>query len=339
MVRIPGLGRVRAAIRRARNRRRCAAVVLLYHRVTELASDPQWLTVPPKVFDAQMAMLAREYEVISVPALVAGLKNGRLPKRAVAITFDDGYADNLTEAAPILERHKVPAAFYVASGFVGGTEEVFSDELERLLLTPGGKAGTLKWGRMGWDLPAMKKRGPWKRWNVLADPPTARHAAYRDLCTICADMPHAGRVRVLETVRAFAGEPAEGRATHRFVTEEQLRALAASPVATIGAHTVTHPRLSAIPVEEQGREIRESKRRIEEVIGKPVTTFAYPFGGPADQTDETVRCVREAGFEAASVNHGGCVRRGADPFRLNRVLARDWSAQELKGRIEEEFLV
>ncbi|HSI36507.1 MAG: polysaccharide deacetylase family protein [Phycisphaerae bacterium] len=338
MMRIPGLGRVRSAIRRARNRRRCAAVVLLYHRVTELASDPQWLTVPPAVFDEQMAMLAREYEVMSVPALVTGVKSGRLPRRAVAITFDDGYADNLTEATPILERHKVPAAFYVASGFVGGTEEVFSDELDRLLLTPGGRGGTLKWGRIRWDLPSMKRGGSARRWNVLADPPTPRHAAYRDLCAICADMPHAGRRRVLDAVRAFAEEPPEDRPTHRFVTEEQLRSLAASPIATVGAHTVTHPRLSAIPVEEQAREIAESKRRIEAVTGKPVTTFAYPFGGPADQTDDTVRCVREAGFEAALVNHGGCVRGGADLFRLSRTLARDWSAEELKGRIEEAFL-
>src|SRR5215203_1242979 len=128
-MRIPGLGRIGRIVWRARNRFTPEALVLLYHRVTRLETDPQWLSVPPERFDEQVEMLVRNWHVLSLPRLLGTLHEGTLPKRSVVITFDDGYADNLFEAKPILERHGLPATVFVASGFVGRREEFFWDEL------------------------------------------------------------------------------------------------------------------------------------------------------------------------------------------------------------------
>jgi len=312
-------------------------VILLYHRVTQLESDPQWLTVPPIIFDEQIAMLARTWEVLSIDQIAAGLERGSLPKRAVAITFDDGYSDNLHQALPILEKRKAHATFYIASGFVGQSREIFSDELDRLLLMPSRASGVLRLGGRSWDLPALDQVAA--NWNVLQNPsPTPRHEAYRELCALAAPMNDADRQGLLEAVRNWAGESAEGRASHRFATAEELRHFAASSIATIGAHTVSHPRLSSLSPADQAREIADSKREIERIIDKPVTTFAYPFGGHCDQTIETIDAVRNAGFQTACVNFGGSVRRGDNPLALNRILARDWPAAELQQRIEASFV-
>jgi len=312
-------------------------VVLLYHRVTAIESDPQWLAVSPNLFDEQLAMLTRKWEIISIAPVTAGLASGKLPRRAVAITFDDGYADNQHQAQPILQKHAAAATIYVASGFVGQTQEMFSDELDRLLLGPSRMGGLLRAAERTWELPPLESVV--KSWNVLQEPPpTARHAAYRDLCAIAAAMNHQHRRHLLETVRAWAGETAEGRSTHRFVSAEELRELAQSPGITIGAHTLSHPRLSALGLEDQRCEIVQSKRELERMTSKPVTSFAYPFGGPTDQTPDTIQIIRQAGFSSACVNFGGSVRRGDDPFRLNRILARDWTPAQLQQRIEESFV-
>jgi peptidoglycan/xylan/chitin deacetylase (PgdA/CDA1 family) len=107
----------------------------------------------------------------------------------------------------------------------------------------------------------------------------------------------------------------------------------------IGAHTVTHARLSSLPPEQQCREITESKRALEERLGHPVASFSYPFGNHADYTADTVRLVREAGFDHACSNFGGAVRRRtARRFELNRVLVRDWDGDEFARRLREYFL-
>jgi peptidoglycan/xylan/chitin deacetylase (PgdA/CDA1 family) len=112
--------------------KRGAIAILLYHRVAELESDPQRLAVTPAHFEEHLRVLrgtCTPIELADVPRL---LRAARLPKRPVAITFDDGYRDNLHEAKPLLERDGVPATVFVASGYVGREREFWWDELDRL---------------------------------------------------------------------------------------------------------------------------------------------------------------------------------------------------------------
>jgi peptidoglycan/xylan/chitin deacetylase (PgdA/CDA1 family) len=88
----------------------------------------------------------------------------------------------------------------------------------------------------------------------------------------------------------------------------------------IGAHTLTHPRLSQIPLSRAREEISSSKKKLEDLFGIPVTHFAYPYG---DYNPEAVRLVQEAGFQAACTTDAGCVQVGDDPFRLNRVTVQE----------------
>ena len=103
---------------------------------------------------------------------------------------------------------------------------------------------------------------------------------------------------------------------------------------TIGAHTVTHPTLPAHDIVAQFREIVESRRKCEELVDRPVRSFAYPFG---DHSSATVAAVREAGFSWACTAEAGVVGRGGDRMRLPRVYAGNWRGDEFQQRVEERY--
>jgi peptidoglycan/xylan/chitin deacetylase (PgdA/CDA1 family) len=112
------------------------AVILMYHSVADEDAAP-WIEpgnrVPPRTFERQMAFLAAERRVVPLPELADALAAGRpLLANTVCITFDDGYRDNLTIAAPILERHRLPATLYLATGFIERRENQWSDTLHSL---------------------------------------------------------------------------------------------------------------------------------------------------------------------------------------------------------------
>ena len=159
-------------------------------------------------------------------------------------------------------------------------------------------------------------------------PPTPRQKAYRELAAIVRPLDADTQESVMWQLAKWAGTDRKVRDTHRALRPEEVVSLNAGGLVEIGAHTVTHPVLSAHAPDAQEREIRLSKRRLEDILERPVGLFAYPFGARADYTPETVGIVREAGFACACSNFQGWVRRGTSEHELPRYLARDWNGEE-----------
>jgi peptidoglycan/xylan/chitin deacetylase (PgdA/CDA1 family) len=263
------------------------------------------------------------------------MQKGKVPRKAVAVTFDDGYADNLLSARPVLERYDVPATCFVTTGKLEQVSEFWWDELACLMLEtpalPDVLALEVNGRRHSWSLrdsgdgsrPGMHADG--RHWNVLhPTPPTPRQKAYRELAAILRTVEAATQETLMSQLAEWAGTWRKVRDTHRALRAEEVVGLNAGGLVEIGAHTVTHPVLSAHPADTQQREIRLSKRRLEDILGRPVGLFAYPFGARADYTEETVGIVREAGFACACSNFEGWVRRGTSTHELPRYLVRDW---------------
>jgi peptidoglycan/xylan/chitin deacetylase (PgdA/CDA1 family) len=108
----------RRVFRRLR-RRKGAPAILMYHRVAAVQQDPWDLAVSPDTFEQQLAYLKRNNTTMALDKLVQGLRGGKLPDNAVAITFDDGYRDNLVQAKPLLAHYGLPATLFLATGLVG----------------------------------------------------------------------------------------------------------------------------------------------------------------------------------------------------------------------------
>ncbi len=343
----PGLAGLQRAARWFRNKFVRGARILLYHRVAELSSDPQLLCVTPQHFGEHLEVLRRHYHPIRLQQLVRGLRDGNLPRRAVVVTFDDGYADNLHHAKPLLERYDIPATVFVTTGYIGYEREFWWDELERLLLQPGVLPETLHLGINGsvyqWTLGEaayysadtyMRHRG----WNVSAkDDPNPRHVLYRSLCQLLRTLVEQDRRRVLEELLVWAGAESMGRRTHRVLSPDEIARLAQERLVEVGAHTVTHSVLSTLPAVAQQAEIQGSKDCLEDILGDSVTSFAYPYGSRSDYMAGTVAIVRDAGFTCACSNFAEVVGSGRDPFQLPRVLVRDWDSDDFARRLERWF--
>ena len=334
-------------LRRARVVRRRLAphgVILHYHRVIDLPSDPYLLSVSPQQFAEHLQVLKELGHPVSLSDLAGALQRGKLPRRAIAVTFDDGYVDNLQYAKPLLERHGVPATVFVTTGPVQSQHEFWWDELERLLLQPGELPRQFQLKLNGsvqhWELGASavfteedcRRQRAWTM--ATRTDPTSRHRVFRALHERMSPLPDPEKRSVLAEIVALSSARHDSRPTHRALRADEIAELARGGVVEIGAHTITHTPLSTLRPDQQQEEIEGSQRYLEQILSRPVTTFAYPHGL---FTNETVDCLRRTGMTCACATVSEPVRPGSDRFRLPRMLVLDWSGQQLAERLEHWF--
>jgi peptidoglycan/xylan/chitin deacetylase (PgdA/CDA1 family) len=317
---VTALARLTAVARRLPERRP-RAVVLVYHRVGERGLDPWHLTIAPEIFAGHMETLARDWSPLSLAELVEGLGRRRLPERAVAVTFDDGYADNLEVAAPILIEHGIPATLFVAADLIDSGGPPWWDELASLLLEPERLPPTLMLSIAdgnGWQIP-LPARGdrsaanaslPWK-----AEPGTLLRVFY-EVWLALRPLARPAREAALDEIAAWAG--ASRPAGRVLLTWEQLCEFAALPGLELGAHTLTHPALPSCAPEEARAEIAGGADRLRARAGVEVEQLAYPFG---TWTRRVAQLVAELGFHAAYTTEGNAISWSSSPYALPRVPA------------------
>jgi peptidoglycan/xylan/chitin deacetylase (PgdA/CDA1 family) len=314
------------------------ALILMYHRVADLDSDPHLLAVTPGHFAAHLDVIREHGHPLTLNDLVKGLERGRVPRRAVAVTFDDGYADNLHVAKPLLERLEVPATVFVAAGLVGGQREFWWDELDRLLLQPGMVPPRLRLDLDGkvreWELKgaasySSKEYRRNRQWNIEQNEfPSVRHRIFMDLFSWMLEADPAYKELLLVDLRDWAGADHAPRPTQRPVTEKELVLLSESSLIEIGAHTLNHPALGVLSPEDQRTEIVESKRRLESMLEVPVISFALPHGSSNANTAEILR---QAGFGSVCTSHPDAVWAKTDPMSLPRLGVRDMDGDSFEA--------
>lgn len=308
---------LRERLRRApvwlRNKLRPGAVILAYHRVTELADDPFGLALSPARFAEHLAAIRACGRPTSLAELAVALAAGRRLPRAVVVTLDDGYADNLFEAKPLLAEYEVPATVFVASGKIGATREFWWDELDRLLLgrhaLPAEVTLAVADGVRRWPLGDAAAEGA---------TPGSRAVRLQVLREMHALLRHRTPVEIddeLDRLRRTIGLAPACRASHRTMTADEVRRLADGGLVEIGAHTVSHPRLSSLTPERQADELRRDKAALETLLARPVQSVAYPFGKRSDVTLETPALADAVGFACACTTEPGVVT--GDPARVH----------------------
>ncbi|WP_199232181.1 polysaccharide deacetylase family protein [Rubrivivax albus] len=262
---------------------------LIFHRVVP-EPDPLFPgEVDASRFDAICQWIRRWFHVLPLDEAVQLRAEGRLPSRALGISFDDGYADNHDVALPILARHGLNATFFVATGFLDGGR-MWNDTLIELVR---------RWPSDTMDLSAHQIPG-----IQALDLSTleARRQAAASLTLAMKYLPAAARS---EQVAAIARRSDVTLPDYLMMTSDQVRALHRAGM-RIGAHTVNHPILRTLDDDAARSEITAGRQRLQEIIGAPVRLFAYPNGKPGqDYVERDVALVRACGFDAAFTTQAG----------------------------------
>jgi peptidoglycan/xylan/chitin deacetylase (PgdA/CDA1 family) len=281
-------------------------VILLYHSVFE-GPDSHQNTLDMghsvDIFQSQMEILARHYDVVTmddVPKFLSG--EMRMPRRPVAVTFDDGYANNFEVATPVLSRYGIPATFYVTTDCIDRNQLPWIARIRRAFRTTE---------RQSWQSPEGFMFSLSNR--ELRE--TARVAA----CEYCAALAGERQERLIETIEGALGLEPPAPDTCRMLNWDELRRMVHDGH-TVGSHTVSHPNLAHVLEDELKTELVESKRRLEQELGVRVPHFAYPnpILTPHWST-RTVAAIRRAGYRTAVIATPGIVRREDDPLCLHRV--------------------
>ncbi len=299
-------GLTKLLMRRRARMKRCT--ILLYHRVDTptgngFASGRE-SRVPPREFHRQMEFLKRRFHVLALKEAVSHL-NSRTPFPAgsLVVSFDDGYRDNLINAYPILSEYGIPFSVFVTTDYLGNqaiawwerVRQAIADTREPVTLDLDSLTGT-------YDLARTREK------NRL-------YAALRRLFLA---RPQQQQIVLDHLQERLPGWPREPQSAV-FLSIEELRKLAESPLVEVGSHSLSHPSLPRLEPDAMLREVRDSRRTLEEELGGTVDSFAYPYGERADFSVEVARAVRESGYRCALTGVPGTVRHGDDIFQLNRI--------------------
>lgn len=261
--------------------------VLNYHRIDD-PHRPGFDTFKPNIsatpgdFACQMDYVKKKYNVVTCQELASFLRGeASLPPHAAMITFDDGYYDNLSNAFPILKERQLPAVIFLTTGFMGMDTPFYWDYVAYCFHhTQQNSAFLPLLGECSWS----SER--------------SRHSVMERWIEKVKRIPEDQKRELIQGIGKVLGvNPPEGAFSNLYLTWDQVREMSQSGLVEFGSHTVSHPILTRVTPEEAGCEIAESKKRIEQEIGKPVISLAYPNGGAADFSPEVISAAKKAGIE------------------------------------------
>lgn len=271
--------------------------ILMFHRVRpdreEAFAPNAGLEITPQFLDALLAHLSRQgYEILSLDAALDILRAGATSTRPfVVLTFDDGYCDLVEHAMPALERHRAPFTAYVASGFADRTARLWWLELEEAVR---------RLSRV--DVPVNGRR-----FARDCATPEEKHDAYADIYWALRGGGEAQLLDVVATLARAAGVDSRAVTGEACLGWPEIAALARHELATVGAHSQTHPRLAKLSEADARREMTESRDRIAREIGYAPTHFCYPVGDPSSAGAREFRLAAELGFASAVTTRPGMI--------------------------------
>lgn len=264
------------------------------------------LQVTPEFLDHTIRQIrASGMEIVPLEEAVARMAEpaGGRPRFA-ALTFDDGYRDNLDHAWPVLKRHGAPFTIFVTSGFVDRTAEIWWEALERIVA--GAQEIEVPVGARMRKLPAVTDR-------------QKEHVFCHLLHWFTRDLGEDSQRLELRRLAAAHDLDIEALAEELILSWDELRELCRDPLFSVGAHTHNHYALARLTRERMRQDVVAGLDRIEAELGLRPRVFAYPYGYEAAVNSQSMDVVREFGFDAAVTTRPGVISPGNEPMALPRV--------------------
>lgn len=318
--------------RRLRSRLRGSAqvAILLYHRVVpasqlgDVCSLPD-IVVTRETFARQMEFLANTYRVLALDQFARAVANGQaLPARTAVVTFDDGWRDNWEFAFPVLRQHGIPATIYLTTGFMGTRRAFWQERLLFLLSRPGEQ-------ELEMLLEEIARGGRWSAAVLTSLRRFVRDGSGTALIHGLTAVAESERDQLTQAIGERLGNPEFPLAANAFLEWEQVREMARGGV-TFGAHSENHKLLTELSREELAYELERPLQVIEEELGRPVVTLAYPNG---NVNGEVVKAARSLGYETACTTIPGLNDSRTDPLLLRRINISEGRFRDAKGDYSE----
>ena len=291
--------------------------VFALHGVASGSPDQQWTPLRDQLdtgrLDEILGALSKDYQFISMDKVVQILSGNEAPvENGIALTFDDGYRNNFTQALPVLEKYSAPATFYIATDFVESRQPYWFDRLDYILPVAAEQGIVFEIGNREFRFDHDTRKELARKYKKLR-----RHckSVFPDERAFAANLNSVAEMLEKKTGRALA-DIIESDPWACVVRAEELRELASHPLVTIGSHTISHIRLSFASDEAVEHELAESKRKLEGWTGQPVVHFAYPNG---DYDARSMDAVKNAGYESAVTSDPGLNAIGTNSLEILRL--------------------
>lgn len=295
--------------------------VFLYHRVASPQNDPFALSVSARQFEDHLDILRAHCRMVTLDDLLDTRKARR--SLLASVTFDDGYTDNLTTAAPILQRAGIPATFFICTGSLGDVRGFW-------------------WDRVATAIAAADKVSEkfelTKEVSFTGDlsTPDARRRTTLEIAKRLQRMQIRQRDRAVEELETvLLGPTSSPREACPVLDDAGVRELGSQPLAQLGAHTHSHPMLSVLSPEEQLAEINHGAAILQEITGTRPRYVAYPYGSPQDYSEDSCRAARAAALDAAFINHGAPFEPKRQPYRIPRYYVPPLSADDFRSWLQQ----
>jgi peptidoglycan/xylan/chitin deacetylase (PgdA/CDA1 family) len=275
--------------------------ILAYHRINE-GYDPFFPTIPIAVFARQMDYLSSNFDVLPLEEAIARIIKKDIPDNVLVLTFDDGYKDNYLNAFPILRKFSIPATIFLSTDPIDSERvlwhdlifSAFRETCKSCLIWPDNKFDK-------YPLRTLEER----------------LIAQNKVLKFLRSLDRSDRLLWIDRLRESLGVENMKGPRNLMLTWNDIKKMSRNGI-SFGSHTVNHPILSRISPDEVRKEIYESKRVIEEHLGVPVRTFAYPNGKREDFTEATKSILREAGYICGLTTIFGANEPDQDLFELRR---------------------
>lgn len=312
--------RVRTRLRKIARRllpARPRPLILMYHRVAHEPVDCYYMTVSPRNFRQHLEVLRQTRHPFTLDQFVMNAMSGELRQNAVALTFDDGYVDNLTDAKPLLAAIDVPATVFLTTGYIGCADRFWWDELARLVFfEEGPQSFQLVLSDQTLNCDFGGETVPRQEGTIRSSSLPKRTAVLNVLWQALHVLDNEKRQSAIEALQRNFGDRRDRENFGRAMTSSEVQALVEDGLVNIGAHSVTHPVLAGVGFDVCYREMMRSKLACEELIGKPVVAFSYPYGAFDAAACEAVKACN---FKFACAKHTAYVSGQSDVFALPRV--------------------
>jgi peptidoglycan/xylan/chitin deacetylase (PgdA/CDA1 family) len=255
-------------------------VILLFHEIQDDLDRELWTGCPTELFEKCIQWLRiAGWDIVSLEEALRRLSSDEPTQRFAVITFDDGYRDNITQALPILRRAQAPFTMYVPTDAV--TRELYAWWLGlRELFRKYDKVEISAIDSSFWCPDLASKRKALSKLTLWV-------------------LSNLGRIDELRPVFSDYNISLQSLCDRYFINEGELRGLANDPLATIGAHTVTHRSLTALNAAEVWRELTDNRAYLQSCLERDVSHFAYPFGKPDTCGLREAELALKAGFTTA----------------------------------------